>query len=136
MPCPLVQKKSSSNRLCSRPEENCWENEFSNFFQSHTPSTIKIKGFFYFYFCWRAWSVRTELKRGSLLGNEESDLWVDLLVFELDRWNYQQKFDLGFPETSQSLSSFKQLLFSSFQGDQRKTNQKLVNPLKIWLFIS
>ena len=33
-------------------------------------------------------------------------------------------------ETSQSLSSFKQLLFSSFhRGDQRKKNQKLVNPL-------
>ena len=39
--------------------------------------------------------------------------------------------DLGFPETSQSLTSFKQLLFSSFhRGDQWKKNKKPVNPLK------
>ena len=47
----------------------------------------------------------------------------------VDRWNFQQVLDLGFPETSQSLSSFKQLLFSSFhRGDQRKKNQKTVDP--------
>ena len=38
----------------------------------------------------------------------------DSPIFELDRWNFQQVLDLGFPETSQSLSSFKKLLFSSF----------------------
>ena len=46
-------------------------------------------------------------KRGSLLGNEEQDFWGDSPIFELDRWNFQQMLDLGFPETSQSLSSFK-----------------------------
>ena len=49
----------------------------------------------------------------------------DSPIFELDRWNFQQVLDLGFPETSQSLSSFKQLLRSSFHvGDQRKKNPK------------
>ena len=47
-------------------------------------------------------------KRGSLLGNEEIDFWGDSPVFELDRWNFQQMLDLGFPETSQSLSSLKE----------------------------
>ena len=55
----------------------------------------------------------------------------DSPVFKIDRWNCQQMLDFGFSETSQNLSSFKQLLFSSFhRGDQKeKINKKLVNPL-------
>ena len=64
-------------------------------------------------------------------GNAEQDFWGDSPIFELERWNFQQMLDLGFPETLQSLSSFKQLLFSLLhRGDQRKKNKKPVNPLK------
>ena len=56
----------------------------------------------------------------------------DSPILELDRWNFQQVLDLGFPETSQSLSSFKQLLFSSFhRGDQRNKIKKNWIPPKI-----
>ena len=37
----------------------------------------------------------------ALLGNEEPDFWEDSPIFELDRLNYQQMLDLGFPKTSQ-----------------------------------
>ena len=54
-------------------------------------------------------------------------------IFELDRWNFQQMLHLGFPKTSQSLSTFKQLLFSSFQrGDQEKKSKTCESPQKIW----
>jgi hypothetical protein len=61
----------------------------------------------------------------------------DSPVFELDRLNFQQMLDLGFPETSETLSSFKQLSFSSFhRRDQRKKNQKTCEfpPLSIFVF--
>jgi hypothetical protein len=42
--------------------------------------------------------------------------------------------DFGFPETSQSLSSFKQFLFSSFhRGDQRKKIKKCESPQNLAL---
>ena len=63
------------------------------------------------------------VKRRSGLGDEEPDFGEDLSIFELDRWNLQQMLYLGFPETSQSLSWFKQLLF--YRGYQRKKNLAL-----------
>ena len=75
-------------------------------------------------------------QRGSLLGNEEADFWGDSPIFELDRWNFQQTLDLGFPETSQSLSSFKQILFSSFhRGDQGKKSKTCESPQKSGSYI-
>ena len=65
------------------------------------------------------WEMKSQILRG------------DLPIFELDSWNFQQVLDLGFPETSQSLSSFKQLLFSSFhRGDQRKKIKNCESPPK------
>ena len=56
----------------------------------------------------------SDLKKGSLLGNEEPD-------FKLDSGNFQQVLNLGFPETS----------FSSFhRGDQRKKIKNLWIPFK------
>ena len=70
-------------------------------------------------------------KRWYQIGNTKIDIKRgDSPVFEIDWWNFQQMLDLGFSETSQNLSSFKQLLFFSFhRGDHRKKNQKLMNPL-------
>ena len=65
------------------------------------------------------------LKRGCVIGNTEIDKRGDSPVFEIDRWNFQQMLDLEFSETSQNLSSFRELLFSSFhKGDQRKKIKK------------
>ena len=48
----------------------------------------------------------------------------DSPIFELDRGNFQQVLDLGFSETSQSLSSFKQLLFFHFIGGTKGKKSK------------
>ena len=67
-------------------------------------------------------------KRGCVIGNTKIDKRGDSPVFEIDtqdRWNFQQMLDLEFSETSQNLSSFRELLFSSFhKGDQRKKIKK------------
>ena len=41
-----------------------------------------------------------------------TDFWVP---HEIDSWNFQHMLDLWFSEASQNLSSFRQLLFLSFQ---------------------
>ena len=46
-----------------------------------------------------------------------------LLLNEIDSWNFQQMLDLGFSETSQNFSSFRQLFFYSFQG--KKTQKPM-----------
>ena len=57
--------------------------------------------------------------------NPKIDFWGDSPVFELGKWNFCQMLVLGFPETSQNMSSFKQLLFSSFhKGDQKNLKKK------------
>ena len=56
------------------------------------------------------------------------NLGKDLSFFELEFWNLQHMLDLEFPEISQSLSSFKQLLFSLFhRGGPKEKNQITVN---------
>ena len=76
-------------------------------------------------------------KRGCVIGNTEIDKRGDSPVFEIDRWNFQQMLDLGFSETSQNLSSFKQLIFSPFhRGDQRKKIKNWWIPSFMYLCIS
>ena len=72
-----------------------------------------------------------DVKRGYQIGNTKRDKRGVSPVFELDRWNFQQMLDFGFSETLQSLSSFKQLLFSSFhRDDQRKKKIYLSFPCR------
>ena len=50
--------------------------------------------------------------------------WGHPTFFEIDSWNFQQMLDLGFCETSQNFSSFRQLFFLSFQGGTKGKNSK------------
>ena len=47
--------------------------------------------------------------------------WGHPTVFEIDCWNFQQMLDLGFSETSQNFSSFRQLF--SKGGPKEKTQK-------------
>ena len=69
---------------------------------------------FLHYMRWPKIAVDRFLEWGYQIGNTEIDKIGDSPVFEIDRWNFQQMLDFRFSETSQNLSSFKQILFSSF----------------------
>ena len=80
--------------------------------------------------------MKKKLKRGYQIGNTKIEKRGDSPVFEIDRWNFQEMLDLGFSETSQYLSSFKQLSFSLFHRgrDQRKKKTGESPLLSIFIF--
>ena len=51
-----------------------------------------------------------------------ADFWVP---HEIDSWNFQHMLDLWFSEASQNLSSFRQLLFSLFHGEDQREKFKI-----------
>ena len=50
--------------------------------------------------------------------------WDFLFTIEIDSWNFQQMLNLGFSETSQNFSSFRQLFFKVSKGVPKEKNSK------------
>ena len=50
--------------------------------------------------------------------------WGHPTVFEIDSWNFLQMLDLGFCETSQNFSSFRQLFFIVSKGVPKEKTRK------------
>ena len=79
-----------------------------------------------FYIISNAWKYLNDEKKICRPTASFKEGWTVLTgTIVINRRNFQQMLDLGFSETSQNLSSFKQLLFSSFhRGYQRKKLKK------------
>ena len=69
------------------------------------------------------WSL--DYKRGTPVWNIYPTEMGVSYSFEIESWNIQQKLNLGFYESPQNFSSFKQLFFI-VSKDPRKTTQKLM----------
>ena len=79
----------------------------------------------------------TVWQRGYQIGNTKIDLGGDLPVFEIETWNFQQMLDLGFSETWQNFSSFRQRFFHSFkEGTKGKMLRNCPNYTLLFEFFS